>query len=306
MKKLLLIPRIEIQNANALSSPHTIGFPAMTAWLGGTHALQRKLNRRGFEKIVFKSMAVVCHKIDLQAHKGDRDFVYSLIGTANPLEKKGKEFVRPAFIEEARCHLEISLVIEYEGLNVDDPEDFIRAVQDQLYRMKLASGDILRFKLPERFIESNFRELIRRLMPGHLLIERRDLMEDSMQVKKDDGTFPDAIEVLLDHLSVKHRSEKQENDEASWSSRRKTPGWIVPIATGFHGITEVGKALNQRDEETPHRFAESIVTLGEFIMPHRVQNIDEMLWHYHVDLEKNLYLCQQNLSYSSTLGENHG
>ena len=34
MKKVLLIPHVKILNANALSSPYTIGFPAMTAWLG--------------------------------------------------------------------------------------------------------------------------------------------------------------------------------------------------------------------------------------------------------------------------------
>ncbi len=40
---ILKLPHIKIQNANALSSPYTIGFPAMTAWLGFMHALERKL-----------------------------------------------------------------------------------------------------------------------------------------------------------------------------------------------------------------------------------------------------------------------
>lgn len=48
MKSVLLIPYIKIQNANALSSPYTIGFPAMTAWLGAVHALQRQLIKNGF------------------------------------------------------------------------------------------------------------------------------------------------------------------------------------------------------------------------------------------------------------------
>ena len=39
MKKILYIPKIKIHNANALSSPYTIGFPAMTAWGGGVHAI---------------------------------------------------------------------------------------------------------------------------------------------------------------------------------------------------------------------------------------------------------------------------
>lgn len=43
MKTYLLLPKIKIQNANALSSLCTIGFPAMTAWMGFAHALERKL-----------------------------------------------------------------------------------------------------------------------------------------------------------------------------------------------------------------------------------------------------------------------
>jgi len=36
IKRVLIIPHILVHNANALSSPFTIGFPAMTAWLGAT------------------------------------------------------------------------------------------------------------------------------------------------------------------------------------------------------------------------------------------------------------------------------
>ena len=65
----------------------------------------------------------------------------------------------------------------------------------------------------------------------------------------------------------------------------------MPIATGFHGISELGEAKNQRDPDTPHRFAESIVTLGEFKMPHRIKSIEDILWRYYQ--EEDLYLCQQ-------------
>ena len=61
---------------------------------------------------------------------------------------------------------------------------------------------------------------------------------------------------------------------------------------GFQGISELGHAKNQRDVNTLHRFAESVLTLGEFVMPYRIESIDQLLWQYHVDLENNLYLCQ--------------
>jgi CRISPR-associated protein Csy2 len=45
-----------------------------------------------------------------------------------------------------------------------------------------------------------------------------------------------------------------------------------------------------------------VVTLGEFVMPYRINDLDDMLWQYHADTEQNLYLCR-TLSTSNTLGE---
>jgi CRISPR-associated protein Csy2 len=157
--------------------------------------------------------------------------------------------------------------------------------------MKVASGDILNIGGLEFLkIDDNddLRRLTRKLMPGHVLIERRELMENTMAEGRD------GIDALLDHLKVMHRSETDADGNVIWTSKRKIPGWIVPVATGFHGITELGQAKNQRDPDTSHRFAESVVSLGEFVMPYRINNLDDMLWHYHTDLENNLYLCQQN------------
>lgn len=289
MKRILLIPKIKVQNANALSSPYTIGFPAMTAWLGAVHALERKLKASTYKQLQFKSMAVVCHNIDLQTHKGTGDYVHSIISTGNPLDKNGN---RASFIEEARCHLTVSLVIECEGLGLINYDDFTQDVDHQFRgNMKLAGGDVLDLAtptLPEINDEVGLRKLTRQLMPGHCLIERRDLMQQAME----DGQ--DAIDALLDHLKIFNQCEQDDQGQITWSSHRKEPGWIVPIATGFHGIIDVGQAENQRDVDTPHRFAESIVTLGQFVMPYRINDLDNMLWHYHNDLENNLYLCQQN------------
>ena len=123
-------------------------------------------------------------------------------------------------------------------------------------------------------------------MLGHVLIERRDLVVESMSQGND------ALDAVLDYLKVTHSSNLDENDKVTWTSKRKAQGWLVPIAVGFQGISELGQAKNQRDADTPHRFAESVLTLGEFVMPYRTDHIDQLLWQYHVDLEHNLYLCK--------------
>ena len=301
----LLIPHLKIHNANAMSSPYTIGFPAMTAWLGAVHAVQRHLHQNQLSEIELTSVAISCHQFDLQTYKGPRDFVHSIIGTANPLDKDGS---RPAFIEEARCHLEVSLLVEFKGLDNDDHERFENLINQRLPCMKWASGDLLTtkpFKPVEVKIhtvdennENDIKRLLNRLMPGYVLVERRDLM---IQAMKEEGL--DALDALLSYLKIMHRSEQDEKtDKVKWTSKRKTNGWLVPIAVGFQGISELGKAANQRDTDTPHRFAESVVTLGEFKMPHRIENLGDVLWQYHVETEKNLYLCR-TLTSSNLIGE---
>ena len=288
--RLLILPHIKIHNANALSSPFTIGFPAMTAWLGFTHALERKLNQAGFNDLMLHSAAVVSHQCDVQTHKGDGDFVYSIIGTGNPLDKDGS---RSAFIEEARCHFDVSLVIEYTG-NEDQTEQqgFIERLQQIIANMKVAGGDVLSLKLPmikevDEKREQETATLLRQLMPGYVLIERRDLMVEAMQ------QGADALDALLSYITINHSCEQLDNETVVWRSQRKAAGWIVPIATGFQGISPLGQAKNQRDASVPHRFAESVVTLGEFVMAHKIKHLDDMLWQYAPDLENDLYLCQQ-------------
>ena len=299
IRRFLLLPHIKIHNANAMSSPYTIGFPAMTAWLGAVHALQRHVQQQGLADAKFTSVAVSCHQFDLQTYKGQGDFVNSIIGTANPLDKTGS---RPAFIEEARCHFEVSLLIEYRGVDSDELEDLIASINKQLLCMKFASGDVLSVKSTENIVvdeddEQEIKRVLAKLMLGYVLIERRDLMINAMQNEN-----KDALDALLDHLKIMHRSTQDEDGKVTWTSSRKTAGWLVPIATGFQGISDLGEAKHQRDSSTPHRFAESVVTLGEFVMPYRIKNLDSMLWQYHVDSQKNLYLCQTPLT-ANSIGE---
>nr|WP_256360534.1 type I-F CRISPR-associated protein Csy2 [Methylomonas koyamae] len=68
----------------------------------------------------------------------------------------------------------------------------------------------------------------------------------------------------------------------------------MPIAAGFHGVSALGHAEHQRDQITPHRFAESLVTLGEFVMPHRLKRLDDLLWRSRYDADNYLYLIEQH------------
>ena len=73
-----------------MSSTYTIGVPAMTAWLGAVHALERKvcgLNQKkredtDFSEIHFTGVAVSFHKTRCMCFKGA--YGNAVVNTANP------------------------------------------------------------------------------------------------------------------------------------------------------------------------------------------------------------------------------
>lgn len=303
IKTYLLLRQVKIHNANAFSSPLTIGFPAMTAWLGAMHALERKLRRNeALSSIRLKKLAVSCHGFDLQTYKGPGDYVNSVIITSNPLRKKGSSFERPPFIEEARVHLTVSLLIEVDGLSSSNYLIFDEKTTKALNGMKIAGGDILAFSpiddpikststrgsrilLVDEDSEKDVRRAIRSLMPGYVLIERRQLLKQRQEKLE----AQDTLQALLDLLAL-HYEHDDEHD--TWHLQpRQEQGWLVPIVTGFKGLTPLGHVANQRDASTLHCFAEPVLTLGEFKMPHHFQDIDQMMWQYHYDEQDGLYVC---------------
>ena len=293
MTPYLLIRKIKIQNANAMSSPVTIGFPAITAWLGGIHALERRLRQRAaLSALHFSRMAIACHTFDLQTYRGHGDYVDSVIITANPLLKKGANFERPPFIEEARVHLTISLLVELDQITPEMEEQLPASIAQELPRMKFAGGDILPEPASLKLLYHNpadpaaDRNILRQLAPGYLLVERRDLMETLMVEGKS------GADALLHFLEIQYQADHNDAGEVPrWNGKKAEPGWLVPIAVGFKGLSPLERVDRQRDAETPHRFAESVITLGEFKMPHHFQQISDVLWKYEYLSSKNLYLC---------------
>lgn len=281
MSHYLLLKRLRVQNANALSSAFTFGFPAVTAFMGLAHKLQRELNPDN-EAAEFQCLGVgiASHRFTMQDHQ--EGYNRSLKLTANPLDKDGN---RPSFVEEGRCNLTVSLLLEVENLPTgreygELPE---RIKQLLLSRFKLAGGDILDVQSIEVLMDED--QALRRLMPSYALIERRDLMLEAMQ------NGQDGLDALHGALQLNYTCTDLGNDQGQWQASRKQSGWLVPIATGFHALTPAALADNQRDSSTLHRFAESVVTLGEFKMPIRCESVNEIIWRYQQD--GDLYLCTQ-------------
>lgn len=290
----LLLPKIEIQNANALSSLCTIGFPAMTTWMGAVHALERKVRlTESLREVRFISLGVISHESRLQVYKNPGDYHYSIAISSNPLRKKGgNTFERPPFIEDPRIHLKVSLLIECRGVSEDNKNELLETVGDLLPLLKMAGGDVLTYKPPAVYFASEDnpgkqKKILHRLMPGFAVIERRHLLE---QAENEEG---DTLDTLLSFLTIHHEAEiNKENEVRAWTSKRRETGWLIPLVVGFQGLTRLEKIKAQRNPNVLHRFAEPVITLGEFKMPYRFASVEEMMWHYEYDENNDLYICK--------------
>lgn len=292
-KQYLLLSNLHIHNANAMSSSYTIGFPAITGWLGAVHALERNLNTNGFPYLCLKKTAISCSECSVQWYRGPGDYKWSICGTANPLKKKGSGFERPPFVEEPRCDLRVNLLIEMFGYQGEDKE-LLQCVAKQLARLKIAGGDIVNeidsscLKIlsldPEK--ETDRRKMNYALRPGFVIRSRRGLLLNYQA--------GDSLAGLLSAMKVICHLERDTNGKVVGSQyeKYKSDGWLVPIVVGFKDISGQCKVDNQRTYEYEHHFVEPIATIGEFVLPYRCESVSEFMWSYRYEAENGLYLCE--------------
>lgn len=312
VKALLVLPRLRVQSANAISSPMTWGFPAMSAFVGLMHALERKLSAGGIA-LLFDGVGVVCHHYEAQTTQGGFTRAFHL--TRNPVDKTGNT---AAIVEEGRIHLEITLIFGVRGDACDGDEEqrgaLAKEVAEIVAGMRIAGGSVIPPQLAQQRRQrpvlvsldedgqrrdEQFRQLVRRWLPGFALISRDDLLAKRLSDIQE--THPEAtvLDAWLDLSRLNHECHRWETtnekgetqEEVSWEIRR-SPGWIVPIPIGYGALSEVfspGEVANTRDATTPFRFVESLYSIGQWLSPHRLRRPEELLWYVDNDLEAGLY-----------------
>lgn len=341
---MLLLPHLCVQNANAIASPLTWGFPSPSAFLGFVHALERRLSDQ--YRQVFGGVGIVCHGFEAQTCKPNRRQHLIFAQSRNPvyLKNDAAKFINqgtpPAIVEEGRAHLEVSLVIAVQGgfQEAQEEQDFADTAYQTALGMRLAGGSML--PVPARRASrpqwlpwpgvaadqrSAFVRLRRRLLPGFALVHRPDLLAGRLEKLKTEskGTPTDVLDALLDLTGLNHlpailspetRSEgdlpttqsplaDQLPPKVEWHVE-KHPGWLVPLPIGYAGISPLyaaGEVAATRDGRTPFRFVESLYSLGQWIGPHRLSQLEQLLWHSSAELETGLYRCVNR--YSDTLAK---
>ncbi|ERT12421.1 type I-F CRISPR-associated protein Csy2 [Photorhabdus temperata] len=311
MSYLIVLRHVKVENANAIAGL-TYGFPAITHFLGFTHALSRKLQQN--HDLRLENCGVICHNHQLHAYQSDpiRDKVFAL--TRNPLTKEAKT---AAFNEEGRMHMTVSLLIECLG-EIENGDEGSRNLEKHLWEIcqtqRLAGGtiteiakvDVIAF--PQR--EQETRKLMRRLLPGFVLLDRSELLANHYDALKQSNPQAEMIDAWLDFTAIKMRAipiqedkQPEVGDPASWEYVPKPgSGYLVPLMTGYQAISPLypaGKVEKTRDPNTPFCFVEAIYGVGEWRSPHRINDIRQLLWCHHY--QEGVYRCcnQQSVIHQS-------
>ena len=319
---VLVLPHIRVQNANAISSPMTWGFPAITAFTGLMTALERRLGRDA--GIAFYGVGVICHGFEAQVTSAGYTRAFHL--TRNPVLADGST---AGIVEEGRVHLDVTLVFEVQLTDAHrgDAERtaLVERVAHQLAGMRLAGGSVMPAlpgpaRRPSRPTldllpdegqgderRKQFRRLARRCLPGFALVSRDDLLQTRLAELRASDPAATTLDAWLDlsrwTLRATQRPSKAGDDsppQVEWASDPRT-GWTVPIPVGFAALSDVhapGSVGGARDMATPFRFVETVWSMGQWISPHRLKSLGDLVWSTHHEPDHptrhGLYRCRNH------------
>lgn len=337
VQAILVLPHLHVQNANAISSPLTHGFPSVTAFTGVMWALERKLALAGVP-LQLQGVGVVCHHHQEQVCGQGRIYAPFEFNLTKPSVRTGEqarkleEGTPPSIVEEGRMHMRITLVIGVSekrtpGMaaallqdNTQQLKHWAQCAGELLAGMRVGGGSVLPSSpvlgqrvrpwmavVPENPVaaEKEFRQWRRHWLPGFALVGRDDLLAKRLQELR--ATQPDAtlLDAWLDASRFNYEPSLDSDGAVTWQDpqRSKGGGWIVPIPVGYAALTPThasGTVRNARDNTVPLRFVESVYSLGEWISPHRLCSLSELLWHAESDEVQGLYRCRNSYQPAQT------
>lgn len=307
MKRLshyLLLNKVEIENANAVSSPLTYGFPAISGFMGAVHALNRKLVEAGFD-LDLSGVMIACHNIDVQRYRPHIYSDYTFNQSRNPIKKDG---ATAAIIEEGKAHLSVSLVVEVATTRsgarelADTQDDFLKCCKEIVFRQRMAGGSVHAIGNIQLMNTASADAIKKQLLPAFVLMDAKgDLIEITHQLQKTEPSAT-ALDALVEVATLHHEPVDSTVNPNGWQSRsvKTGRGWLIPIPVGFQAISqqfEPSQMENCRADMYPSRYVEAVYSLGKWVFPHRLPSeFTNCFWRYSQN--QNLYLfsqTQQNL-----------
>ena len=297
----LLFDRVHIVNANAISSPITYGFPAITGFVGAMHALSRRFSQD--EGVALDGVLIANHECKVRHYRPHSAADYTFVQSRNPVKKNGDT---AAIIEEGKADLMVSLVVEvnlsrqaYRCMS-NAMTDFEGLFQRLLMQQRIAGGSVHSIRSTKLFRSSESEQIMRVLLPGFILMNaNQEMIEITAELRaiNPKATGLDAlVEVAtLHHIPKSVTNGGRTNTEWTTKSVNTGRGWLVPIPLGFQGISEIfspEKLAGCRNPEYSSQFVESVYGLGKWVFPPRINDLSCSFWRY--TKKDSLYLVSQS------------
>jgi CRISPR-associated protein Csy2 len=148
----------------------------------------------------------------------------------------------------------------------------------------------------------DFHRLRRRWLPGYALVSRDDLLSARLAELQKTAAEATLLDAWLDLARLNYRATRHAKiddksgdpvDTVEWASDARA-GWIVPIPVGFASLSSVhpaGTVAGARDPGVPFCFVESVYSIGQWISPHRLDDVKDLLWEPTHNIATGLYRC---------------
>ncbi len=328
IEAIALTPRIQLEGATMTGSQSTWGFPAITAFTGAAHALERALVAEGHD-IRITGVSVICHEHQIHASKPEDDYEYSVHLQRNPhgvrLKSAGDLRKPPAIVEEGKMNLTLTLLLALSGNDArtrDTGDAVAQTIQKQIAGglLRIAGGNIMPATTPvgrkgvkaTRFEpvsdqyeqrERDTRRLLRAALPGFMLVDRTDLLCENADAAREQGDPTPWLTSFLDTLSLTYephpvasplrQDEKQEplDQEYDWQPRARE-AWLVPVPVGYvalHQAQPPGATPGARHPGMAHQFVEGLHSIGAWVSPHRIRRLESCFWYLDNDAQQGIY-----------------
>ena len=304
----LLFKKVIIDGANTISSPLIYGFPAITGFLGSFHAMSRKMaDDTQLSEVSLGGVLLACHDCQPQIYRPNTYNNYTFNQTRNPIKKDGKT---ASIIEEGKCHLTMSFVVEVladTSLTTEQQASAIQNTKQWIQQQRMAGGSVrglARFEPVQFFDSSDISAVIPQLLPAFVLVDAQNEFTQIIEDVQKDNPEATPLDALIDVCALHHIPETQKNGDTKWltTSRKSGHGWLVPMPIGYQGISDLydsGVMQNVRNPEYPSQYVEAIYSLGKWVYPQRLNRIGgehdiaNAFWRYHYDADNSLYLVTQ-------------
>lgn len=332
MSQYLVLSKIELQNANAIAG-FTWGFPAITQFLGFTHALSRKIsvNYEGTYNTEFVGCMVVGNKVSNKVYQPKPYADFEFLQSKNPPVLAKHKASSPPIIEEGKLNTTVSLVLElsnYLLLTTEQATEFENKVKAMCSNMRIAGGSVLSIGKVQLFLantkQDESKQLIhikRLCMPGFVLKDQSDYLEKHTEKLAMENSEHASLVAWLDFSASKvaaipelaeGQSLPNDQTDAKWQYLKKPfDGYLVPIMAGYKAIAQplakeevLGLRVKPDPEDQDVKaviYVEAVHSVAEWISMHKVTQLSDYIWRYYQDGE--WYLCQQKTRPSSSNNE---